>query len=143
MEKGFTEDGTGIWLNDVRWRRFLDLVALSVSLTWMVSLMQGDGNPLDEPTPVDAVVYATGYRQQAGFVDPKVVDMRWERDGNDVPLFKGWCVVHSIGPHPLPVSLTPKWLPSACPFRSTRGLVSSTSSRDSRFHAASSSRDTC
>ena len=21
MEKGFTEDGTGIWLNDVRWRR--------------------------------------------------------------------------------------------------------------------------
>ena len=90
MEKGFTEDGTGIWLNDVRWRRFLDLVALSVSLTWMVSSMQGDGNPLDEPTPVDAVVYATGYRQQAGFVDPKVVDMRWEREGNDVPLFKGW-----------------------------------------------------
>ena len=56
----------------------------------MVSLMQGDGNPLDEPTDVDAVVYATGYRQQAGFVDPKVVDMRWEREGNDVPLFKGW-----------------------------------------------------
>ena len=55
-----------------------------------LSRLQGDGNPLDEPTPVDAVVYATGYRQQAGFVDPKVVDMRWERDGNDVPLFKGW-----------------------------------------------------
>ena len=23
-------------------------------------------------------------------VDPKVVDMRFEREGNDVPLFKGW-----------------------------------------------------
>lgn len=64
MKKGFTEDGTGIWLNDK------------------------DGNPMDEATQVDAVVYATGYRQQAGFVDPKVVDMRFEREGNDVPLYK-------------------------------------------------------
>ena len=63
-EKGFTEDGTGIWLNDK------------------------DGNPMDEPTQVEAVVYATGYRQQAGFIDPKVVDMRFEREGNDVPLYK-------------------------------------------------------
>ena len=37
----------------------------------------------------DAVVFATGYRQQVPFVDPKVVDMRYERQGNDVPLYKG------------------------------------------------------
>jgi len=65
VAKGFTEDGTGIWLNDK------------------------DGNPMDEPTKVDAVIFATGYRQQAGFVDPTVVDMRFEREGNDVPLYKG------------------------------------------------------
>jgi dimethylaniline monooxygenase (N-oxide forming) len=64
-ERGFTEDGLGIWLNDK------------------------DGNPNPEPTAVDAVIFATGYRQQAGFVDPKVVDLRFEREGNDVPLFKG------------------------------------------------------
>ena len=28
-----------------------------------------------EPTQLDAVIYATGYRQQAGFADPAVVDM--------------------------------------------------------------------
>ena len=47
-ERGFTEDG--IYLNDK------------------------DGNPMAEPTKVDAVIFATGYRQQAGFVDAKVVD---------------------------------------------------------------------
>ena len=29
------------------------------------------------------------YRQQAGFIDPKVVDMRFEREGDDVPLYRG------------------------------------------------------
>jgi hypothetical protein len=42
-EKGFTEDGRGMWLNDK------------------------DGHPNETPTLVDAVVFATGYRQQAGF----------------------------------------------------------------------------
>ena len=54
----FTEDGTGAYLCD------------------------RDGNADAEPTQLGAVIFATGYRQQAGFVDPKVVDMRFEREGN-------------------------------------------------------------
>jgi hypothetical protein len=50
-----------------------------------------DGNDEATSTKVDAVIFATGYRQQAGFIDPQVVDLRWEREGNDVPLWKG-CV---------------------------------------------------
>ena len=89
----------------------------------MVSPLQGDGNPLDEPTPVDAVVYATGYRQQAGFVDPKVVDMRWERDGNDVPLFKGWCVVLFDWPTPVGASLAyPEMVAISLPISQYKGL---------------------
>lgn len=42
-----------------------------------------------EETPVDCVVFATGYRQAVPFIDPEVVDMRYEREGNDVPLYKG------------------------------------------------------
>ena len=48
-----------------------------------------DGNVEKEATKVDACIFATGYRQQAGFVDKNIVDMRFERKGNDVPLWKG------------------------------------------------------
>lgn len=34
------------------------------------------------------MVFATGYRQAVNFVDPSIVDMRYERKGNDVMLFK-------------------------------------------------------
>jgi hypothetical protein len=54
-----------------------------------VVLRDKDGNEESEVTPIDAVIFATGYRQQAGFVDPKVCDMRFERQGNDVELWKG------------------------------------------------------
>eukprot|EP01065_Artemidia_motanka_P053441 TRINITY_DN9910_c0_g2_i1.p1 TRINITY_DN9910_c0_g2~~TRINITY_DN9910_c0_g2_i1.p1 ORF type:complete len:757 (+),score=124.91 TRINITY_DN9910_c0_g2_i1:206-2272(+) len=42
-----------------------------------------------EETALDAVVFATGYRHVADFIDPKVLDLRFDRPGNDVPLFKG------------------------------------------------------
>ena len=63
MEKGFTADG--IYLKDE------------------------NGNPEREPTPCDCVIFATGYKQQAGFIDESVVDLSIQREGNDVELFKG------------------------------------------------------
>ena len=36
----------------------------------------------------DLVVLATGYKQQASFVDPTVVDLRFNRSGNDTFLYK-------------------------------------------------------
>jgi dimethylaniline monooxygenase (N-oxide forming) len=41
-----------------------------------VLLRDANGNEEAEVTPIDAVIFATGYRQQAGFVDPKVCAMR-------------------------------------------------------------------
>jgi hypothetical protein len=48
----------------------------------------------ESPTPVDVVVFATGYRQGVSFIDPEIVDMRYEREGNDVPLYKYIFPIH-------------------------------------------------
>lgn len=42
----------------------------------------------DNDIPVDFVVFATGYKQQASYVDPQIVDMRFDRTGNDLLLYK-------------------------------------------------------
>jgi len=47
-----------------------------------------------EPTEVDFVIFATGYKQGVSFVDPEIVDMRYERQGNDVPLYKYIFPIH-------------------------------------------------
>ncbi|MCR9066906.1 MAG: hypothetical protein NXI00_23245, partial [Cytophagales bacterium] len=41
-----------------------------------------------EATEVDFVIFATGFKQAASFVDPDIVDFRYDRVGNDVPLYK-------------------------------------------------------
>ena len=46
----------------------------------------GDGG---KETPLDCVIMATGFKQHCQFVDPQVVDLRWQRRGNDVPLYQG------------------------------------------------------
>eukprot|EP01125_Pyxidicula_operculata_P012607 TRINITY_DN4144_c0_g3_i1.p1 TRINITY_DN4144_c0_g3~~TRINITY_DN4144_c0_g3_i1.p1 ORF type:complete len:683 (+),score=143.53 TRINITY_DN4144_c0_g3_i1:46-2094(+) len=47
-------------------------------------LFDGDS----EPTKVDIVVLATGYRQAVNFVDTKVINLRFDRPGNDVLMYK-------------------------------------------------------
>lgn len=42
----------------------------------------------DREVPVDVVVLATGYKQTANFVDPRIVDLSFDRKGNDVLLYK-------------------------------------------------------
>jgi len=42
----------------------------------------------DSTVEADLVVLATGFKQQASFVDPQVVDMRFSRSGNDTMLYK-------------------------------------------------------
>jgi len=45
-------------------------------------------NDNGKETEVDFIIFATGYKQACEFLDPNVVDMRFEREGNDVPLYK-------------------------------------------------------
>lgn len=43
----------------------------------------------DEETPVDVIIFATGYRYAAGFLDPKVIDLsynKFERMNSEIPL---------------------------------------------------------
>lgn len=51
----------------------------------------------DVETQVDCVIMATGYKQHCQFVDPKVVDLRWQRKGNDVPLWLGMFPISEHG----------------------------------------------
>lgn len=47
-----------------------------------------------EETSIDFVIFATGYKQCISFIDPEIVDMRFERKGNDVPLYKYMFPIH-------------------------------------------------
>jgi dimethylaniline monooxygenase (N-oxide forming) len=54
----------------------------------------------DDPgvvVPVDCVIMATGFKQHCQFMDPAIVDLRWERNGNDVPLYQGVFPIHPSG----------------------------------------------
>eukprot|EP00004_Rigifila_ramosa_P011077 TRINITY_DN2336_c0_g1_i1.p1 TRINITY_DN2336_c0_g1~~TRINITY_DN2336_c0_g1_i1.p1 ORF type:complete len:544 (+),score=78.36 TRINITY_DN2336_c0_g1_i1:48-1634(+) len=46
-----------------------------------------DENGKSEEVECDAIVWCTGYKQAVSFLDPSVVDMRYERSGNEVPLY--------------------------------------------------------
>eukprot|EP00943_MAST-04B_sp_MAST-4B-sp1_P008642 g8642.t1 len=54
----------------------------------------------DDPNkviPIDCVIMATGFKQHCEFVDPDIVDLRWHRAGNDVPLYQGVFPIHKYG----------------------------------------------
>ena len=53
-------------------------------------------NPKEE-VPVDCVIMATGFKQHCQFLDPAIVDLRWQRRGNDVPLYQGVFPIHPAG----------------------------------------------
>ena len=40
---------------------------------------------------------ATGFKQHCEFIDPGIVDLRWHRAGNDVPLYQGVFPIHKYG----------------------------------------------
>ena len=46
---------------------------------------------------VDCVIMATGFKQHCDFIDPNVLDLRWHRKGNDVPLYQGVFPIHKFG----------------------------------------------
>ena len=63
----------------------------------VVEVTGSDGQVVEEEVDVDVVIMATGFKQHCQFVDPSVVDLRWHRRGNDVPLYLGVFPTHERG----------------------------------------------
>jgi len=58
---------------------------------------EDEGGGGEQPEiPIDVVIFATGYRQAMDFLDPTIVDLRYSRRGNDVPLYKSMFPIAAV-----------------------------------------------
>lgn len=61
----------------------------------------GGVNGEEEKIEADVVIFCTGFRSSAGFVNPKcTADMRFGREGTDVPLYKGFLAIPQTADDP-------------------------------------------